>query len=133
MNATKAAVEEGILPGGGVRPAACQSGLASNDMTTTTRERCRDREEGDHLASPADRNQCRLTALSSFLRSSKKQTAPMATTSSGRIRDLLSKGIIDPAKVVRAAQSAASVAGLHHHEAKWSKYWARRRSFPVSP
>ena len=114
MHATRAAVEEGILPGGGVALLRASEALKKVAPTTTTRStasrscarRCRPRRARSP-SMPA------RTARSSSARSSKRSYKYGFDAQSGEYVNMVTKGIIDPTKVVRAAlQGAASVAGL---------------------
>ncbi len=116
MHATRAAVEEGILPGGGVallRALKALEALApANDDQKTGIEIVRNARSRLRLArSPP--TQAR-TARSSSARSSRRVTSPGASTPSpANTATCIGYGIIDPTKVVRCAlQDAASVAGL---------------------
>ena len=116
MHATRAAVEEGIVAGGGV---ALLYGAKALDKLEG-RER---RPEGRHRhrppraagAGPADRRERRRRR-----RGRGRQAAREARTvhcgfdaQTGEYVDMVKAGIIDPTKVVRSAlQDAASVAGL---------------------
>ena len=116
MNATKAAVEEGILPGGGVallRASRALAKLNNNDND--------DQKAGIEIVRKAITWPARQIAINAGLDGSvvvskileKEDSAYGYDVQAGEYGNLLSKGIIDPAKVVRAAlQSAASVAGL---------------------
>jgi chaperonin GroEL len=117
MNATKAAVEEGILPGGGVALLRASGALArlktDNDND--------DQRAGVEIVRKAITWPARQIAINAGLDGSvvvskileKEDSAYGYDVQAGEYGNLLSKGIIDPAKVVRAAlQSAASVAGL---------------------
>ncbi len=115
MNATKAAVEEGILPGGGVALLRASRALASNDNDND------DQRAGVEIVRKAITWPARQIAINAGLDGSvviskileKTDSAYGYDVQAGEYGNLLSKGIIDPAKVVRAAlQSAASVAGL---------------------
>ena len=115
MNATKAAVEEGILPGGGVALLRASRALASNDNDND------DQKAGVEIVRKAITWPARQIAINAGLDGSvviskileKTDNAYGYDVQAGEYGNLLSKGIIDPAKVVRAAlQSAASVAGL---------------------
>jgi chaperonin GroEL len=115
MNATKAAVEEGILPGGGVALLRASRALASNDSDND------DQRAGVEIVRKAITWPARQIAINAGLDGSvviskileKTDSAYGYDVQAGEYGNLLSKGIIDPAKVVRAAlQSAASVAGL---------------------
>jgi chaperonin GroEL len=115
MNATKAAVEEGILPGGGVALLRASRALArlNNDND--------DQKAGIEIVRKAITWPARQIAINAGLDGSvvvskileKEDSAYGYDVQAGEYGNLFSKGIIDPAKVVRAAlQSAASVAGL---------------------
>ncbi len=113
LNATRAAVEEGIVPGGGVALVRCLKALENT------------RAEGEE--------QNGITVLKYALAEPLKQIARNAgmegsvvlnkvmegngdfgyNALTGTYENLLAAGVIDPAKVVRfAVQNAASVAGL---------------------
>jgi chaperonin GroEL len=115
LHATRAAVEEGILPGGGVpllRAAKALARLrADND----------DQKTGIEIVRKAIAQPARQIAINSGDDGSvvvgkileKDQYAYGYDAQSGEYGNLVSKGIIDPTKVVRTAlQDAASVAGL---------------------
>ena len=117
MNATKAAVEEGILPGGGVALLRASWALArlNNDNDND------DQKAGIEIVRKAITWPARQIAINAGLDGSvvvskileKEDSAYGYDVQAGEYGNLFSKGIIDPAKVVRAAlQSAASVAGL---------------------
>jgi chaperonin GroEL len=115
MNATRAAVEEGILPGGGVALLRASGALAKlkNDND--------DQQAGIQIVRKAITWPARQIAINAGLDGSvviakileKENDAYGYDAQTGEYGDLVSKGIIDPAKVVRVAlQGAASVAGL---------------------
>ena len=115
MHATRAAVEEGILPGGGVALLRASRALArlNNDND--------DQKAGIEIVRMAIAWPTRQIAINAGLDGSvvvakileKEDYAYGYDAQAGEYGNLLSKGIIEPAKVVRAAlQSAASVAGL---------------------
>jgi chaperonin GroEL len=115
MNATRAAVEEGILPGGGVALLRASGALAKlkNDND--------DQQAGIEIVRKAITWPARQIAINAGLDGSvviakileKENDAYGYDAQTGEYGDLVSKGIIDPAKVVRVAlQGAASVAGL---------------------
>jgi chaperonin GroEL len=115
MHATRAAVEEGILPGGGVALLRASRALArlNNDND--------DQKAGIEIVRKAIAWPTRQIAINAGLDGSvvvakileKEDNAYGYDAQAGEYGNLLSKGIIEPAKVVRAAlQSAASVAGL---------------------
>ena len=115
LNATRAAVEEGIVPGGGT---ALLRAKAAVEKVTTDNE---DIQAGINIV---------LKALESPIRQIVSNAGGEASIVVGKImenddenfgfdaqieeyKDLVKAGIIDPAKVVRTAlQDAASVAGL---------------------
>ena len=114
LNATRAAVEEGIVPGGGV----CSAEGA----------------QGDHLKGDNDDQDAGINIVRRALQAPIRQIAENAGVEGsivvGKVLegrheafgydaqtdeygDMIEKGIIDPAKVVRTAlQDAASIAGL---------------------
>jgi chaperonin GroEL len=113
LNATRAAIEEGIVPGGGVALLRCQSAL-------------------DALKLPEDQ-QAGLRVLRTAIEAPLRQIAANAgvegaivlekvrlgegafgyNAATDEYTDLIKAGVIDPAKVVRCAlQNAASVASL---------------------
>jgi chaperonin GroEL len=115
MHATRAAVEEGILPGGGVpllrAVAALKKIKTEND----------DQRHGVEIVRKALSAPARQIAINAGDDGSvvvgkileKEQYAFGYDAQSGDYADLVKKGIIDPTKVVRTAlQDAASVAGL---------------------
>ena len=115
MHATRAAVEEGILPGGGV---ALLRAIESLKKLRTGND---DQKTGVDIVRKALSTPARQIALNAGEDGSvivgkileKDQYAYGFDAQSGEYVNMLSKGIIDPAKVVRQAlQGAASVAGL---------------------
>jgi chaperonin GroEL len=115
MHATRAAVEEGILPGGGV---ALLRAIESLKRLRTGND---DQKTGVDIVRKALSAPARQIALNAGEDGSvivgkileKDQYAYGFDAQSGEYVNMLSKGIIDPAKVVRQAlQGAASVAGL---------------------
>jgi chaperonin GroEL len=115
MHATRAAVEEGILPGGGV--ALLRAGEALKKVRTDND----DQKTGVAIVRKALSWPARQIALNAGEDGSvivgkileKDSYAFGFDAQSGEYGNMLTKGIIDPTKVVRAAlQGAASVAGL---------------------
>ncbi|HST95929.1 MAG TPA: chaperonin GroEL, partial [Microvirga sp.] len=115
MHATKAAVEEGILPGGGV---ALLRALKALDEVKPDSA---DQRTGVEIVRRAIQTPARQIAVNAGADGSivvgKVLEQPDYATGwnaqTGEYGDLYKLGIIDPAKVVRAAlQDAASVAGL---------------------
>ncbi len=115
LHATRAAVEEGILPGGGVallRAAkAIEQVKAAND----------DQKAGIEIVRRAIQAPARQIALNAGADGSlivgklleKDDYSWGYNAATGEYQDLVANGVIDPAKVVRTAlQDAASVAGL---------------------
>jgi chaperonin GroEL len=115
LNATRAAVEEGIVPGGGVALLRAKRaiGRITNDNA--------DVQAGINIVLKAVEAPARQIAENSGMEGSvvigkilenKSETFGFDAQTENYV-DLVDKGIIDPAKVVRAAlQDAASVAGL---------------------
>ena len=115
MHATRAAVEEGILPGGGV--ALLRAGEALKKLRTQND----DQKTGVEIVRKAISWPARQIAINAGEDGSivvgkileKDTYAYGYDAQAGEYGNLISKGIIDPTKVVRAAlQGAASVAGL---------------------
>jgi chaperonin GroEL len=113
LHATRAAVEEGVVPGGGVALIRCLSAL----------ENLRDGEEekvGVNIVRKALEDPCRWIATNAGWEGSvvvdkvKNNKGPFGfNAASEEFEDLMKAGIIDPTKVVRTAlQNAASVASL---------------------
>ena len=115
LHATRAAVEEGILPGGGVallRAVKALDGLKSENS---------DQKAGIDIVRRALQVPARQIAINAgedgslivgkLLENSKYNWGFNAAT--GVYQDMVAAGVIDPAKVVRhALQDAASIAGL---------------------
>jgi chaperonin GroEL len=115
LNATRAAVEEGIVPGGGV--ALLRAKKAVGKLTNSNP----DVQTGINIVLKAIEAPVRQIAENSGVEGSivvnkilenKSETFGFDAQNEDYV-DMLDKGIVDPAKVVRAAlQDAASVAGL---------------------
>jgi chaperonin GroEL len=115
MHATRAAVEEGILPGGGV---ALLRAVESLKRVKTENE---DQKHGVEIVKKAITWPARQIAINAGEDGSvivgkileKDQYAFGFDAQDGEYADLVKKGIIDPTKVVRIAlQDGASIAGL---------------------
>jgi chaperonin GroEL len=115
MHATRAAVEEGILPGGGVAL------LRAIEALKKVRTHNDDQKTGVEIVRKALSWPARQIALNAGEDGSvtigkifEKDSYTFGfDAQSGEYGNMLTKGIIDPTKVVRAAlQGAASVAGL---------------------
>jgi chaperonin GroEL len=115
MHATRAAVEEGILPGGGV---ALLRSIKAIEKIRTTND---DQKTGVDIVRKALSWPARQIALNAGEDGSvvvgkildKDQYNYGFDAQNGEYGNLMTKGIIDPTKVVRAAlQGAASIAGL---------------------
>ena len=115
LHATRAAIEEGIVPGGGV--ALVRSAPALDSVKTETD----DERFGVDIVRKAISAPMRAIAANAgfdggvvvhkVLKADKSSTGFNALT--GTYEDLLSAGVVDPVKVTRSAlQNAASVAGL---------------------
>ncbi len=115
MHATRAAVEEGVLPGGGV---ALLRSIKAIEKIRTAND---DQKTGVDIVRKALSWPCRQIAFNAGEDGSvvvgkildKDQYNYGFDAQNGEYGNLLSKGIIDPTKVVRCAlQDAASIAGL---------------------
>src|SRR5437899_4850230 len=115
LNATRAAVQEGIVPGGGVAL------LRASEQLKGLRTKNDDQKTGVEIVRKALSAPARQIAINAGEDGSvivgkileNKTYAYGFDSQTGEYADLVSKGIIDPTKVVRAAiQNAASVAAL---------------------
>lgn len=113
LHATRAAVEEGVVPGGGIALLRCVDAL--------TKVECNDEERiGVNIVTRALEAPVRTIASNAGheasvvvdrVKNAKGSTGFNAVTE--QVEDLVKAGVIDPTKVVRSAlQNAASVAGL---------------------
>jgi chaperonin GroEL len=115
LHATRAAVEEGIVAGGGVALIRAQASLEKLDVTDEQRF-------GVNIVRRAIEEPLRQIAANAGeegsivvqrVRDHKKDHAYGYNAATNEYGDLLTMGVIDPAKVVRSAlQNAASVASL---------------------
>jgi chaperonin GroEL len=115
LNATRAAVEEGIVPGGGVALLRAKQAIASAKNENS------DIQAGFNIVLKALEAPIRQIAENAGVEGSivvgritdnKSQTFGFNAQTEEYV-DMLTAGIVDPAKVVRAAlQDAASIAGL---------------------
>ena len=114
LHATRAAVEEGIVPGGGVALVRCQRVLAD------VKEANPDIQAGVHIVERALAEPLRQIVLNAAEEASvvlEKVSAGEGSygfnANSREYGDLIEMGVIDPAKVTRLAlQNAASIASL---------------------
>src|SRR6185295_13755544 len=115
LHATRAAVEEGILPGGGVALLRCTEAV----------EAVRSQAKGDEkigvnivlhaLSAPMKQiaDNCGIDGSVIVDEVMQKSTNQGYDANAGKYVDMVKAGIIDPVKVVRSALSnAASIAGL---------------------
>ena len=116
LHATRAAVEEGIVPGGGVALIRCRKTLAAAIA----------KEEGDYKVGMQIIFNCLESPLRQIVANAGRQEAALVVSkvessanstgydaSADEYVDMLKAGIVDPAKVTRLAlQNAASIAGL---------------------
>jgi chaperonin GroEL len=115
LHATRAAVEEGIVPGGGVALVWCQKGLDKLKMSDE------DERTGVEIVRRALEEPVRMIAQNAGaeasivvgkVRESKDKNFGY-NAQTDEYEDLVAAGVIDPTKVTRTAlQNAASIAGL---------------------
>jgi chaperonin GroEL len=114
LNATRAAVEEGIVPGGGVA-------LARSGASISVKGANDDQEAGINIVRRALQSPLRQIAANAGAEASIVAGKTLENKSynygynaqTGQYGDMVAMGIVDPVKVVRTAlQDAASVAGL---------------------
>jgi chaperonin GroEL len=114
LNATRAAVEEGIVPGGGVALLRCLPVLDETKFET------HDEQLGSNIIKRAVEEPIRQIANNAGFEGSvvaehvkNQKGAHGFNAETGEYEDLMTAGVIDPTKVVRfALQNAASVASL---------------------
>ncbi len=115
LNATKAAVEEGIVPGGGT--ALLYAAKALKDLTGDNE----DQTQGINIVRRAIQYPLRQIVANAGQEASivvgklhdQKSSTFGYNAQTGEYQDFIDNGIVDPTKVVRVAlQNAASVAGL---------------------
>jgi chaperonin GroEL len=115
LHATRAAVEEGIVPGGGVALLRCQTALGKMKLD---RE---DEQIGVQILQRALEHPIRQIAMNAGVEGSivvenvrKNKSASYGyNAQTEEYEDMVEAGVIDPTKVVRSAlQNAASIAGL---------------------
>ena len=115
VSATKAAIEEGIVPGGGLALLRCRAAVDKLVKTLTG-----DEATGATIVSKALDEPMRWIAINAGLEGAviveqaERETGGIGYNAlTGHFEDLLKAGVIDPAKVTRSAlQNAASVAAL---------------------
>src|SRR5438445_11623811 len=115
MHATRAAVEEGIVPGGGVALVRCQAALDELKFKND------DEETGANIVRRALEEPLRQIVANSGeegavvvgrIRDSKEANFGY-NAQTGKFEDLVAAGVLDPTKVTRTAlQNAGSIAGL---------------------
>ncbi len=113
LHATRAAVEEGIVPGGGVALIRCQKAIDALKLEG-------DEKVGAQIIARAVEAPLRKLVDNAGLESAlvianvKKATGTNGyNVRTGEYVDMLKAGVVDPAKVTRSAlQNAASIAGL---------------------
>ena len=120
MNATRAAVEEGIVPGGGVAYLRAAKALDKYKVFPNG-EGDEDEQIGVNIVKRALEEPLRQIAFNAGaegaiivgqLRAEKNELVGF-NAATEKIEDLVAAGVIDPAKVTRTAlQNAASIAGL---------------------
>jgi chaperonin GroEL len=114
LHATRAAVEEGVVPGGGVALVRARAAIADlkgdnheQDMGISIARRAMEEPLRQICANAGDE----ASVILNKVEESKGQFGYNAAT--GEYGDMLEMGILDPTKVTRSAlQNAASVAGL---------------------
>jgi chaperonin GroEL len=114
LHATRAAVEEGIVPGGGVALIRC---LAAIEATKGSND---DEQIGIDIIKRAVESPLRSLALNAGVEGSvivqevkKRKGNDGYNVATGEYEDLVKAGVVDPKKVTRSAlQNAASIAGL---------------------
>ena len=115
LHATRAAVEEGILPGGGVALLRCKEAVAAARNSAKKDEKIGVDIVAGVLDAPLRQiaDNCGLDGSVVADEISRKSANTGYDANDGRYVDMVKAGIIDPTKVVKTALSnAASIAGL---------------------
>jgi chaperonin GroEL len=115
LHATRAAVEEGILPGGGVALLRCREAVEAARSSAKGDERIGVDIVLGVLASPLKQiaDNCGLSGGVVADEVSQKSTNIGYDANAGEYVDMMKAGILDPTKVVKTAlANAASIAGL---------------------
>lgn len=113
LHATRAAVEEGIVPGGGVAYLRCQK--AVEDLELTGDEKVGANIIARAIEAPLRKlvNNAGQEAALVIATVKGKKGSEGYNVRTGEYGDLIKCGVVDPAKVTRSAlQNAASIAGL---------------------
>src|SRR5471032_538624 len=113
LHATRAAVEEGIVPGGGVALIRCLGAIESLKLEG-------DEQIGADIVKRAIESPLRCLAANAGVEGSivvqevkKRKGNEGYNVATGEYEDLVKAGVVDPKKVTRSAlQNAASIAGL---------------------
>ncbi len=114
MHATRAAVEEGVIPGGGVAYLRCLKVLENVDVSEGERSGLAlvKRALEEPLRQIVENGGWEGSIIVNNVKESKEQNYGF-NAQSGEYEDLVKAGVIDPTKVARTAlQNAASVASL---------------------
>ena len=136
LNATRAAVEEGILPGGGVAL------LRTRATLDKLKPRNEDQQVGINIVRRALQAPARQIAENAGEDGAvvvgkildKENYAFGYNAASGEYGDLVKQGVIDPAKIVRTAlQDAASIAGLLITTEAMIAELPKKQSMPAMP
>jgi len=114
LHATRAAVEEGIVPGGGVALLRCLPAIAALKLEET------DEQIGVEIVKRAIEAPLRMLAQNAGVEGSlivqevkKRKGNEGYNVATGEYVDLVKAGVVDPKKVTRSAlQNASSIAGL---------------------
>ncbi len=115
LHATRAAAEEGILPGGGVALLRCREAVEKSRSAARGDEKIGVSIVLQALTAPVRQiaDNCGLDGSVVADEISQKSTNVGFDANSGQYVDMFKAGIIDPLKVVRTAlENAASIAGL---------------------
>ena len=113
LSATKAAVEEGILPGGGVGLLNALPALDNLKLEGDEADGCRYRQKSHRRTHPLHCRECRQRWRSGRRYHQEKHERHGYDAEADDFGDMIQKGIIDPTKVVRTSlQNAASIASM---------------------
>ncbi len=113
LSATRAAVEEGIVPGGGVALLRAQDAIAKLDLTGDEATGAQIVRKALELPLYWIASNAGLEGAVAVAKVRELSDAQGLNAATGEYVDLIKEGVIDPAKVTRSAvQNAASIAAL---------------------
>ena len=113
LHATRAAVEEGIVPAVAALIRACALVGKLRGLEGRREDRCRNRARADRVAPSSALQPMRDRRCACRRERQEAEGSIGYNVATGAYEDLIASGVVDPTKVTRAAlQNAASISGL---------------------